>query len=95
MHEYTRYEEGQSTLRQGSPSPNGKWGISIGIHQGTITSRDTDETSWEHDSFQACQDALTQAIAYLTPRGCYIWFAEAIAPDGTRHKLTEGAPYQR
>jgi hypothetical protein len=95
MYKYVRYAEGQSITGGTYASPNGRWGLTIGIHQGTINSPESEGPCWDYDSFEDCQRELTTAITRYEGLGqhYYIWFAYAIAPDGTRHKLTEGAPF--
>ena len=95
-HEYERFTEGQHAHKPegAQPTPNGKWGFTYSIHTGTLMSRDSDgRVVYEYDSFAGCQDALTAAIAAEAQLRHFIWHATAIAPDGTRHRLCEGAGY--
>lgn len=74
----------------------GKWVLNIGIHQGTITSRDMERTEHEDEAQarQAYQDAKRQYASF----GCQIWFARMIAPgapyDTGWVSLDAGAPYR-
>lgn len=77
------------------PSPNGLWGLHYGIHRGTLTSRDSTLPTWEYGSVDECRAALKRHMDdFYTGIGCFIWFAYAIAPDGTKYRIARGADYQ-
>jgi hypothetical protein len=69
-----------------------KWKFHIGIHRGTLTSRDS-ENPKELGSLEECQKAAQDALRDYTRLGCYIWFCYAISPEGERITLIEGEPY--
>ena len=69
------------------------WKLSIGCWNGTITSRDSDIKTVKpnsNDPLQSLEDCK-ECVVYWgnswADIGYRVWFAEAIAPDGTRHKL--------
>lgn len=76
------------------PSPNGKWGLLYGTHRGTVMSRDQDSPIYDCDSYEALMQELHKVAKDWAGRGYFIWFAIAIAPDGTRHKMLHGAYYK-
>lgn len=79
------------------------WTLDIGCHQKSVTSRD----SATFDSFppffkngeplQSLEDCILCAkwhAVYWESSGYYVWYAAAIAPDGTRHKeIIPSVPY--
>ena len=70
---------------------SGKWKLYLGCHRKTITSRDS--TVEEHDSLEACQQAVINAEAFWTRMGYFVWFAIANGPNGEKIQLHEGTPY--
>ena len=71
---------------------NAKWSLTIGIHRGTITSRDTEHPK-QMDSLEACQKEVNRAELEYARFGCYIWFARAVDPEGKTYRLHPGTPY--
>jgi hypothetical protein len=69
-----------------------KWKFHVGIHRGTMTSRDMEQPK-ELDSLYECTKAAHSALLGHASMGCYIWFCYAISPEGERITLIEGAPY--
>jgi hypothetical protein len=68
------------------------WRLNIGIHSGTMISRDSgSHTVKFHDSsapLESLEDCIECAKAWeanYRSMGYYIWFATAIAPDDTRY----------
>jgi hypothetical protein len=68
------------------------WLLNIGIHSGTMMSRDSGIHTVKFDDPTATLESLADCIecakaweANYRSMGYYIWFAFAIAPDGTRH----------
>jgi hypothetical protein len=90
---YRTYQEGECILHGKVENNSGKWSLFYGIHRGTLMSRDTYNAEFTYTSFNECVEVLALAAANLSKLGYWIWFAEAIAPDGTKHKLVDGAPY--
>jgi len=68
------------------------WSLHIGIHRGTLTSRDS-EMPKPMASLQACADAARTAFREYACMGCQCWFCYAVGPDGQRHTLIESQPY--
>lgn len=69
-----------------------KWRMTIGIHKGTLMSRDRERPK-EKDSLEECLAEVAQAEKWYNSIGYYIWFANAIDPDGKNHALHPGTPY--
>lgn len=63
-----------------------KWTLVIGIHRGTITSRDTEQPK-ELGSLEECQREVTRAEREYASLGAFIWFATATSPYGVEHKM--------
>lgn len=78
------------------------WRIAIGIHQGTMMSRDFHSVSTKFDDssapLQSLADCIECAQAWrenYRKLGYFIWYAHAIAPDGTKHPgIIPGTPYR-
>jgi len=78
------------------------WRLNIGIHGGTRMSRDSgSHTVKFHDSsapLESLEDCVECAKAWeanYRSMGYYIWFANAIAPDGTQHnEIIRSVPYR-
>jgi hypothetical protein len=62
------------------------WTLSYGVHAGTINSRDTSALHGLSD-LAACRAALLVKERFLKSIGYVIWYARAIAPDGTEHAI--------
>ncbi len=87
---YTFYLEGESVIPSlNIKSPDGTWGIRYGIHDGTLMSRDVPKMRWGLSSFSDCLNLVRESIAIDSRH--YFWFAQALAPDGTVHKIIDGA----
>jgi hypothetical protein len=76
------------------------WKLHIGLHRGTITSRDSDVKTQRFDGaepLQSLEDCIECAKAWQnTWRGCgyYLWYANAISPEGEKHvSILPGVPY--
>ena len=74
-----------------TPDPSGPeegagWTLSIGIHNGTLTSRDTADPQ-KLSSLEACQTAVTEAERRYANLGYFIWFADATSPSGEKHRM--------
>lgn len=67
------------------------WLVSYGCHRKTITSRGTAQK--EFSSLDECQRFIKDTEEFYRSIGYYLWFAYAIAPDGSRIKLAEETPY--
>jgi hypothetical protein len=91
---YRLYEEGEYTS-EGQTNTTGKYGLWFGIHRGTLMSRDEDGATFRYDTYQEAVEAFQRNAHHFAQFGYYIWHASIIAPDGTRHRLVDGAPYRR
>jgi hypothetical protein len=69
-----------------------KWKFCVGIHRGTLMSRDSEEPRTA-ESLEECQYLARQALLNYASFGCQIWYCHAISPEGDRHTLIESAPY--
>jgi hypothetical protein len=69
------------------------WMFHIGIHRGTLTSRDA-EPPKEIESLEKCQRLAHDSEREYASFGCKIWYCYAVSPEGQRHTLIEGEPYQ-
>lgn len=69
-----------------------KWTLHIGIHRGTITSRDS-ENPKQFDSLEECREHATDAFRWYRSMGCQCWFCYAISPTGERTTLIQGEDY--
>lgn len=86
---YQRYERGECIL---NPASNHNlYRLWFGTHNGTLMSRD--EAVSYHDTYEEAENALMHKAHHFAALGGYIWHASIVEPDGTRHKLVEGAPY--
>ena len=68
------------------------WTLFLGIHRGTLTSRDSEQPR-TLSSLEACREEAGQAESEYRRMGCQIWFGYATGPAGERVKLLEGEPY--
>ena len=75
-------------------APPGKYLLSIGIHRGTITSRDVEQPK-EVASPEAARAELAKATTEYASFGCQIWFAVLYNDQGEATQLVAGAPYSR
>ncbi|MDP3954498.1 MAG: hypothetical protein Q8Q06_03735 [bacterium] len=69
-----------------------KWILKLGTHNGSLASRDA--SSEKHDSLRACEEIVEKLEEDLSGSGHFIWFAEAVGPDGKEHKLHPGTSYR-
>jgi hypothetical protein len=93
---YVFLDEGEKVAAEKLNNPSGQWGLKSGIHAGTANSADDAEPpEWGFQSFEECRKKLEELIPQYHAMGYRLWFAYAIAPDGTRHQLTHEMPYNR
>lgn len=69
-----------------------KWEFHVGIHRGTITSRDS-EGPKPAESLAECQAMAARSEREYASFGCRIWYCYAMSPEGVRHTLIEGESY--
>jgi len=69
------------------------WTLHLGIHRGTITSRDA-ESPKPLKSLKACRTEASRAEQQYQQIGCQIWFCYAVGPNDKRVTLIEGVPYE-
>jgi hypothetical protein len=70
-----------------------KWKFQIGIHRGTLTSRDSGADQ-EFDSLAECHAEAGKAKANYAGMGYQIWFCRAVGPNGEKHTLLPSQPYR-
>ena len=68
------------------------WKLIVGIHRGTITSRDCSDSY--HDTLDECRERFLKDKNYYSRMCCQIWFATAHGPQGETVQLSQGAPYR-
>lgn len=68
-----------------------KWGLSIGIHRGTVISRDTDYQ--QYNSRQEAIDSYNQQVVLYASSGYYVWYANLFSPQGEKEVLAQETPY--
>ena len=66
--------------------------LTIGIHRGTLTSRDVEQPE-SFGSMDDCIKAVAKAKAFYSGIGYKIWFAEVMKPDGTTTTLEQNTNY--
>ena len=66
--------------------------LTIGIHRGTITSRDVEQPE-SFESMDDCIKAVAKAKTFYSGIGYKIWFAEVKSPDGTKTTLERNMNY--
>jgi len=66
--------------------------LTIGIHCGTITSRDVEQPE-SFESMGDCIKAVAKAKTFYRGIGYKIWFAEVKNPDGTKTTLEQNTNY--
>lgn len=64
------------------------WAASIGVHEGDLMSQEGCGLMDGLADFAACAGVAK----YWTNLGYFLWYANAIAPDGTVHQIATGAP---
>ena len=72
----------------------GKYLVAIGIHTGTITSRDS-AILGEYDSPAEARREAAKAKAGYTRLGCKIWYINMYDDQGKLTVLDHGMPYLR
>lgn len=82
-------EEAKEAVRECNLTP---WTLHVGIHRGTLTSRDREQPK-PMTSLQACADAAKAAFREYACMGYQCWFCYAVGPDGVRHTLIESQSY--
>jgi protein tyrosine phosphatase (PTP) superfamily phosphohydrolase (DUF442 family) len=87
MNEDPTFEEAKQAMRECN-----LWTLHIGIHRGTITSRDSEQPK-KMATLQECIDAAEDAFKWYRSIGCMCWFCYAIGPGGNRHQLIASEPY--
>lgn len=70
----------------------GEWKLSIGIHRGTLMSRDSEDPK-TRKSLKECFDEAIEAFKWYSRLGCQCWFCYALSPKGERITLIESQPY--
>lgn len=70
---------------------NKPWKLVIGIHRGTIMSRDASDSY--HDSLEQCREVFEIEKRHYESMGCQIWFATAHGPDDRTLHISQGTPY--
>ena len=68
-----------------------KFVLSIGCHRGTLVSRAS--TAKEYYSYEAAYMAYHAHRAFYRSRGYRVWFADIVAPDGTKTHLEHNPCY--
>jgi hypothetical protein len=66
--------------------------LTIGIHSGTLTSRDFEEPKF-FDTLEECKFEVVRAEIQYARIGCYIWFAHAIDKEDNITKFHPGTHY--
>lgn len=67
--------------------------LTLGIHNGTITSRDTEQPKY-FDTLEECKAEVTRAEMLYASMGYFIWFANATNKQGNSFKLHPGTFYK-
>ena len=70
---------------------NSDWKLSIGCHKKTLMSRDSEIR--KHPSLEACKTDVEKSEKFWNRIGYFVWFAEAIGPNGEKEKLHSGTSY--
>jgi hypothetical protein len=73
--------------------PESQWRLSIGIHNGTFTSRDYGEWGVGYDSREDAVAAIPKARKDYARLGYVLWFVTLYAPDGTQESLGGNTDY--
>ncbi len=73
------------------PSP--PWMFHVGIHRGTLTSRDSEQPK-EAESLKQCQEWAREALLGYASLGCQVWYCYAMSPEGERTTLIQGSDYR-
>lgn len=78
-------------------SMTGTWRLHVGIHRGTLMSRDTDNPEGGFESLEAAKKHYLEGKANWGAWGYQCWFAYAFPPNGTdkdKIKIDESIPYR-
>jgi hypothetical protein len=67
------------------------WRLSVGIHNGTLMSRDSG--SHPYPTEQAALDAWRDQERSIARFGYQVWFASLTSPEGESTTLHAGVPY--
>lgn len=68
------------------------WKIDIGIHDGTVTGRDSNVVTTKNggqeplESLEDCQNEVKQLVEWYARKGYGLWYCNIIAPDGSKHE---------
>lgn len=87
------YEQGEKTPLFHKLDPSETWSLMCGIHAGTFTSRDFSNVP-ALSSFVEAQTRLVELAHSYAKMGYFIWYAYAVAPDGTQHRLCPDRGYR-
>jgi hypothetical protein len=68
-----------------------KWTLTIGIHRGTLMSRDVEQPK-EFDTYEEVVAEVNKARKDYASYGYVIWFANVVSPDG-KESCIESNPY--
>ena len=89
-----RYQPPATYSWEPAPATPGPWRIFFDIHDGTLMSRDQDMPGEKtYTTWDEVKAAMQKEIDHFRTLGYAIWFAQAIGPDGTTHKILHGAHY--
>lgn len=70
-----------------------QWKLTIGIHRGTLMSRDASASY--HDTLDECRTVFKKEEKHFKENlGCQIWFATAKGPGAETVQLSQGTPYR-
>lgn len=68
------------------------WTLHIGIHRGTLMSRDI-ESPRQVSSLTKAREIAMRLFRDYARRGCHCWFCYAESPTGIKIDLIESQPY--
>lgn len=69
-----------------------KWTLKIGIHRGTLTSRDHEQPK-KFDDREAALAEYYKAKKWYRSIAYQIWYAELVSPDGEKEMLEQNSYY--
>jgi hypothetical protein len=77
------------------------WKFNIGIHRGTLTSRDSQVVAEHFDdhtkpltSLEEVTETAKKWQSTYARSGYVIWFAKALSPEGTETTVLQGTSYR-
>lgn len=73
-------------------APKLDWELRIGIHRGSLTSRDAEQPKF-FSSFSEARDAADKAFKFYESIGCRCWYCFTVGPDKERIDLIEPEEY--